>query len=206
MTTTLLLPVDERMTSFERLMAVVSTFYRANPKNPPKQMDISRDDVKDLFRSLNNHQVKYMLVGGMAIAMHGYIRATQDLDLWIRVDADNKTRLIAALSENGVAGADYLKDVPSLFGWSSVAVGKRGFALDVGHAMKAFGAVDFDGCFDRAVDATFDDVPFKVIHLNDLITEKLATGRPKDLGDVEELTKIKNGWNTDQTDYTDLNG
>lgn len=193
MTTMLPLPVDERMTSFERLMEVVGLFYRANPKNPPKQMDVSRDDVRDLFRSLNNHQVKYMLVGGMAITMDGHVRATQDLDLWIRVDADNKTRLITALSENGVAGAEYLKDVPLLFGWSSVTVGKRGFTLDMVHALKAFGEVDFNVCYERAVDATFDDVPFKVIHLNDLITEKLATGRPKDLGDVEELTKISGG-------------
>ena len=195
---TSMLPADARMTSFERLMDVVGTFYRANPANPPKCMDISRDEVKALFKSLNNHQVNYMLVGGMALAMHGYVRATQDLDLWIRVDADNKTRLIAALSENSVAGAEYPKDVPLLFGWSSVAVGKRGFTLDMGHALKAFDAVDFDACYDRAVDAMFDDVPFKVIHLNDLITEKLATGRPKDLSDADELTKIKN--ELDQTD------
>lgn len=160
-------------------------------------MDISREDVKDLFRSLNNHQVNYMLVGGMALAMHGYVRATQDLDLWIRLDTDNKTKLIAALSENGVAGAEYLKDVPLLFGWSSVTVGKHGFTLDMGHTLKAFDAVDFDACYKRAVDATFDEVPFKVIHLNDLITEKLATGRPKDLGDMEELIKLKNDRNTD---------
>ena len=68
----------------------------------------------------------------------------------------------------------------------------------MGHALKAFDAVDFAACYDRAVDATFDDVPFKVIHLNDLITEKLATGRPKDLSDADELTKIKN--ELDQTD------
>lgn len=185
-----LLPADTRMMSFERLMDVVNTFYQANPQNPPKHMDISRDEVKALLRSLNNHQVNYMLVGGMALAMHGYVRATQGLDLWIRVDADNKTRLVAALSENGVAGAEYLKDVPLLLGWSSVTVGKRGFTLDMGHALKAFDEVDFDVCYDRAVDATFDDVPFKVIHLNDLITEKLATGRPKDLGDVDELIKL----------------
>jgi hypothetical protein len=191
MTTTLPLPADERMMSFERLMGVVTTFYRANPKNSPKKMDISRDEVKDLFQGLNSHQVKYMLVGGMALAMHGYIRA-QDLNLWVRVDADNKTKLIAALSENGVAGAEYLINVPLLFGWSSVTVGKRGFTLDMGQALKAFDAVDFDACYERAVDATFDEVPFKVIHPNDLITEKLATGRPKDLGDVDELTKIKN--------------
>lgn len=198
MNTTLQLPVDERMMRVERLMGVVAAFYRANPGNPPKQMDISRDEVKGLFRSLNRHDVKYMMVGGMAIAMHGYIRATQDLDLWVRVDAENKDRLIAALAENGVAGASYLKDVPLLFGWSSVTVGKRGFTLDMGHDLHAFKAVDFDSCYDRAVEATFDDVPFKVIHLNDLITEKRATGRPKDLGDVEELTKIKNDRSADK--------
>ena len=189
MTTALPLPVDERMTRFERLMEVVGTFYRANPKSPAKPVDIRRDEVKDLFRSLDNHRGGYVLVGGMALAMHGYIRATQDLDLWIRVDTDDKTNLIAALSENSVAGAEYLKDVPLLFGWSLVTVGKHGFTLNMGHALKAFDAVDFDACYKRFIDATFDDAPF---HLNDLITEKLATGRPKNLGDAEELTKIKN--------------
>ena len=121
------------MLSVERLIGVVTVFYRANPGNPPKQMDISRDEVKDLFLSLNKHDVKYMMVGGMAIAMHGYIRATQDLDLWIRIDPENKDRLIAALSENGVSGATYLKDAALLFGWSSVTVGKRGFTLNMGH-------------------------------------------------------------------------
>jgi len=182
---------DTQLTRFVGLMDVVSTFYRANPNNPPKPMDISRDDVTDLFRSLNHYGVQYMLVGGMATALHGYVRATEDLDLWIRVGDENKTALILALQDNNVAGAGHLKDVPLLFGWASVVAGKRGFTLDMGHALKAFADTDFDACFERAIDAAFDGVPFKVIHLTDLLTEKQATGRPKDLIDVDELTKLR---------------
>ena len=187
---------DDHLTRFVGLMDVVATFYRANSSNSPKRMDISREDVTELFRSLNQHHVQYLLVGGMATALHGYVRSTEDLDLWIRVGEANKMNLIVALLENDVAGAELLKGVPLLFGWSSVVAGKRGFTLDMGHALKAFSDADFDVCYARALDASFDGIPFKVIHLNDLITEKQATGRLKDLSDVEELTKLRNR-NTD---------
>jgi predicted nucleotidyltransferase len=153
-------------------------------------MNISQSDVQSLFRSLNRFGAKYLLVGGMANIVHGYIRATEDLDLWIKADDANKVNVVQALAENNVAGAELLLNVPLLFGWSTVTVGKRGFTLDMGHSLKAFAETDFDACYARALDATFDDVPFKVIQLNDLITEKKATGRPKDLGDVDELTKL----------------
>ena len=61
----------------------------------------------------------------------------------------------------------------------------------MGYNLKAFRDVDFDACYERAIDVLFDGVSFKVIQLNDLITEKQATGRPKDLNDVDELIKIK---------------
>jgi hypothetical protein len=175
---------------FVGLMQVADAFYRSNPANPPKRMDISQGDVQQLFESLNRHQVRYLLVGGMANIVHGYVRATEDLDLWIQVGDTNKENLILALLENEVAGAEFLRNVPLLFGWTTVSVGKRGFTLDMGHALKAFADTEFDACYARARDATFDDIPFKVIHLQDLITEKQATARPKDLGDVDELTKL----------------
>ena len=175
---------------FVGLMQVVDTFYRSNPANPPKRMDISQDDVQRLFRSLNQHQVRYLLVGGMANIVHGYVRATDGLDLWIRAGDENKANLIQALSENEVAGVNLLMNVPLLFGGTTVSVGKRGFALDMGHALKAFADTDFDLCYARARDALFDDVPFEVIYLTGLITERQATGRPKNLGDVDELKRL----------------
>jgi hypothetical protein len=183
--------VEHRLKAFTRLMGMASKLYHANPKNPPKPMNIADDDVLQLLTSLNQHAVQFLLVGGMAGVVHGHVRTTQDMDLWLKSDEETKANLILALEENGVAGAAYLKDIPLIFGWTSVAVGKYGFTLDMGYALKAFSEVDFDACYERAIDVTFDGILFKVIQLNDLITEKLATGRPKDLNDVEELIKLK---------------
>lgn len=182
---------ENRLKAFTRLMRTASKLYHANPKNPPKNMNIADDEVQHLLESLNQHNVQFLLVGGMAGVIHGHVRTTQDMDLWLKSDEENKTNLIHALEENDVAGAAHLKDVPLIFGWTSVAVGKYGFTLDMGYNLKAFRDVDFDACHERAIDVTFDGVSFKVIQLNDLITEKLATGRPKDIGDAEDLIKIK---------------
>ncbi len=185
---------------FVRLMEVVNSLWNANAANPTKRMDISRDDVQTLFQSLNRHEVRYLLVGGLAGVVHGHVRATQDLDLWIQVGEENKDRLIMALRENDVVGAELLKNTPLLFGWTSVVTGKHSLTLDMGHALKAFGELDFDACLERALSASFDGVPFRVIHLSDLIKEKQATGRLKDLADVEELQKIQKDRNADLTD------
>lgn len=184
-------PETDRLNQFVRLMDVVSILHRANPANEIKRMDISRDDVQELFRNLNHNQVRYLLVGGMAGVVHGHVRATQDLDLWIQIGDENKTRLIAALAASNVAGVEYLKNTPLLFGWTSVITGNQGLTLDMGYSLKAFSETDFDACYARSLEASFDGVPFRVIHLNDLIHEKRATGRLKDLADVEELLKIQ---------------
>lgn len=175
---------------FVRLMEVINSLWNANSANPTKRMDISRDDVQTLFQSLNRHGVRYLLVGGLAGVVHGHVRATQDLDLWIQVGDENKDHLILALQENDVAGAEFLKNTPLLFGWTSVTTSKHSLTLDMGHALKAFGELDFDACYERALSASFDGIPFRVIRLSDLIKEKQATGRLKDLADVEELQKL----------------
>ncbi len=184
-------PETDRLNQFVRLMEVVSILHQANPANTTRRMAISRDDVQDLFRNLNGHQVRYLLVGGIAGVVHGHVRATQDLDLWIQAGDENMTRLIAALQDTDVAGAEYLRNTPLIFDWTSVIAGNYGLTLDMGHALKAFSKTDFDACYERSLEASFDGVPFRVIQLNDLIQEKQATGRLKDLADVEELRKIQ---------------
>lgn len=198
----------DRLARFARLMEVASAFRRAIPNNPAPPMDISLDDIQVLFRSLYKHDVQFMLIGGMASVLYGANRTTADLDLWIRADDANKNRLIDALTENDVVGAEYLREVPLLFGrtrpgWTSVRVGKSGFELDMGHALKAFADTDFDTCYARAKIASFDEVPFRVISMADLIIEKQATGRGKDLDDVNELIKLQS-YNVDQSDVPDV--
>ncbi|GGM72697.1 hypothetical protein GCM10010967_00240 [Dyadobacter beijingensis] len=153
-------------------------------------MDISSGDVLQLLKSLNLHHVKYLLVGGMAGVVHGHIRTTLDMDLWIGNTHENTEAFVRALLENEVIGAELLRTMPLIFGWTSVRFGKSGFELDLGHSLKAFNENDFEACYERALVADYDGVPFRVIHLNDLIKEKKATARKKDLADVEELQRI----------------
>jgi predicted nucleotidyltransferase len=143
-----------------------------------------------LLKSLNQHQVKYLLVGGMAGVVHGHIRTTLDMDLWIGNTHENTEAFVCALTENDVVGAELLRTMPLIFGWTSIRFGKSGFELDLGHSLKAFAETDFDACYNRGLVADYDGIPFRVIHLRDLITEKKATARKKDIADVEELQRI----------------
>lgn len=178
------------LAAFRRLMHVAGKFYHANPANPLLSMDLGDDDVQTLLRSFNAHGVRYLLVGGFAVMLHGYARTTQDLDVWVQSGAENRQRLIAALREVGVAGADLLSDNPLIFGWTSLRFGAGDFDLDLGEELKAFRSFDFNDCYERATQAEFDGVPFRVLHLNDLLREKQSTGRLQDLADAEELQKI----------------
>lgn len=181
--------ITPQFRQFLTLMQWSNKLYRSNPDNTTVIMDISSDDVQNLIRSLNRHKVQFMLVGGMAGLVYGHTRTTQDIDLWIKKTTDNQNRLIAALAENDVAGAIYLKDNPLIFGWTSVRFGGGGFELDLGHSLKNFTNDEFDECFERSKKIQFDGVEMNVLHLNDLIAEKKAVGRLKDLADVEELQK-----------------
>jgi hypothetical protein len=187
--------INHRMNHFVGLMQIAQKLRKSNPKyvlTTTKTMAISEDDVQQLLRSLNSHNVAYLMVGGMAGIVHGHYRTTQDLDLWIKANDTNKQNLIAALIENNVTGATYLENTPLIFGWTSVRFGRFGFELDMGYSLKNFSETDFDTCYERALLAEYDDVTFRVIHLNDLIAEKIAVGRLKDQYDVEELIKLKN--------------
>lgn len=69
-------------------------------------IDLTDDDVFMFLKTLERLQVKYLLVGGFAMAFHGYVRATHDLDLWLKDDAGNIELFKKALTENGVVGLD----------------------------------------------------------------------------------------------------
>ena len=154
-------------------------------------MDISSDDVQHLFESFEKYQLKYLLIGGMAGAFYGHTRTTADMDIWIKNTPENRARLVQSLKENLVAGAEHLLNTQFVFGYTTVPFGKNGFSLDLGEQTKAFSQADFDTCYAKAVTGDLDGVPVKVLFLADLIREKKATSRPKDIGDLVELEKIQ---------------
>jgi hypothetical protein len=132
-----------------------------------------------------------MLVGGVATVFHGHVRTTQDLDLWVKESPENKKRLVRALKQVSVIGAENYEKVEMVPDWSSVTIGDHGFVADLMGYLKSFKKEDFDACYKRAVKAKFDSIPITVIQLKDLIAEKKATGRAKDIDDVLNLEKVQ---------------
>jgi hypothetical protein len=110
--------------------------------------------------------------------------------LWVKKTEDNQTRLVKALQENEVIAADLLQNSPLVFGWTSVRFGKNQLELDLGNELKAFKILDFDVCYARANQGFIEDVALKVLHINDLLTEKRTNPRYKDLADAEALEEI----------------
>jgi len=186
---------DEGVNNLKKLVSLnlfIHKIYSSNPDNPLwNNMNITDKEVLAFLQALNDQGVKYMLVGGVATAFHGYVRATQDLDLWIQKTDENKEKLINALRIVDVQGAESYRNIPLIPGFSSIKIGEKGFEADLMEYIKFFTADQFDNCYKRARKSKFEGIPFTVIHIDDLIKEKKAVNRDKDKNDVRELEKIK---------------
>ena len=140
-------------------------------------------DFREFLRLLNAHQVEYLLIGGYAVAYHGYPRATADMDIWIATHPRNAARVVAALKEFGF-------DVPELsvelFQAENqiVRMGVPPVRIEVATGISG---VTFAACYaDRVIDV-LDSLEVSLINLHDLKRNKRAAGRHKDLDDLENL-------------------
>jgi hypothetical protein len=141
------------------------------------------DDFKEFLRLFNARGVDYLVVGGYAVGLHGYPRATVDLDVWIRATAVNAERIIEALR---AFGFDVPELEPRLFldPLSIVRFGIPPFRIEI---MTSVDGVEYDACRPHAALFEVDDLLLPVISLADLKTNKRAVGRNKDLADLDEL-------------------
>ena len=144
------------------------------------------DTFKELLESLNKNKVRYLLIGGYAVGMHGHPRATEDIDLFVSRDEHNAKRIIWALTEFGL-GTSNLK--PEIFTQenSLVVMGVAPLAVDILNYLKG---IDFESAFQRRKVVTCAGIEVNLISLEDLIKNKIAVGRHKDLADVERLTQV----------------
>ncbi len=140
-------------------------------------------DFKEFLKLLADHKIDYLLVGGYAVGFYGYVRATADIDIWVRNEKSNAERLVMALREFGFAMETI---VPSMFLKvdNIVRLGQPPFRIEL---MTAISGVIFDECFERAKVETLDGIDVKIISLEDLRANKRAAGRHKDLDDLEHL-------------------
>jgi hypothetical protein len=141
------------------------------------------DDFKEFLKLFNAHRVEYLVVGGYAVGVHGYPRATVDLDVWVRSSPDNAARIVAALHAFGFAAT---APDPSLFlsDRTIVRFGVPPFRIEL---MTSIDGVMFDACAQRALVMEIDGTSVPFISLEDLRANKRAAGRHKDLNDLENL-------------------
>jgi hypothetical protein len=143
-------------------------------------------DHKDLFSAFHAHGVKYLVVGGYAVIFYAQPRATKDIDLFIKADPANAQATYAALAEFGVA----LHDVrPEDFANRSsfFRFGYDPCGIDI---LPEIPGVDFDAAWERRVEGVIDPKSgLKVFFISrdDLVASKLASGRVRDLADVEDI-------------------
>ncbi len=143
------------------------------------------EDFKDFLKLLNENEVQYLLIGGYAVGYYGYPRATHDMDIWIAVDPENAEKMTEVMIGFGFEEDALSKEI-FLKKDAVVRMGVPPLRLEI--LMSASG-VRFQDCYGRGLSDVIEGVPVKIIHLEDLLANKIAAGRHKDLDDVSNLPK-----------------
>jgi predicted nucleotidyltransferase len=146
------------------------------------------DDLREFLRLLTKHKVEHLLIGGYAVSLHGFPRNTGDMDVWVNPSVANAAAIRVALEEFGFATtAETL-----------IALQTPGSILRMGYPplrielLTAPSGVAFDECLRRSELMQLGNHAVQTIGLDDLIVNKRAAGRPKDLIDALELERLRN--------------
>jgi hypothetical protein len=140
-------------------------------------------DFKEFIQFLNDHDVHYLVVGGYAVAVHGYPRYTKDIDIWIESSQENATKLMAALDQFGF-GFVGLKAEDFLEPNQIIQLGYPPNRIDL---LTSLVGVDFQSCYDAKIAVTVGSLVVNFIDIDNLKRNKKASGRLQDLADVENL-------------------
>jgi predicted nucleotidyltransferase len=144
---------------------------------------ILNPDFREFFQLLNANEVEYLIVGGYAVAYHGYPRYTKDVDVWLWIDPENAERVVKTLRD---------------FGFESLGLGVSDFLekdtiVQLGYApnridlIMGIPGVEFEECYESRNEEEIEGVKLKFIDIENLKKAKRASGRPQDIADVENL-------------------
>jgi len=140
-------------------------------------------DFKDFLRLLNSYEVRYLLVGGYAVGLYGYPRATGDMDIWIDISESNALKIEKAFYDFGMPKEAISKEI-FLEKGKVIRMGEPPVRLEI---ITGASGVDFADCYSRREVIEIDGVPVNFISLQDLKANKKAVARHKDLEDLEHL-------------------
>ncbi len=151
-------------------------------------MDLMDEELIEFWRKLNENNVKYMMVGGLATRFHGYNRTTDDLDMWIEDTLNNRKNLRKAFIELNYGDFLSIETTQFVPGWSSFYA--AGIMLDIMTEMKGLENISFSGCYEKAAFYDVGGIAVPFININHLIANKKAVNRDKDIIDVKNLEII----------------
>lgn len=146
-------------------------------------METLPKDFKEFVVLLNKNNVRYIVIGGYAVVYHGYVRSTNDIDIWIDIRDENIRNTLKALDD---------------FGFSSLNIKEADFSpnqiIQLGYPPNRIdlittpAGIDFETCYQTKEQLIIDNITINIIDLKNLIKTKKASNRTRDLADIEELT------------------
>ncbi|MGZ9235657.1 MAG: hypothetical protein ACXW4E_09040 [Anaerolineales bacterium] len=145
---------------------------------------VLNQDFKEFIGSLNDNGVKYLVVGGYAVAFHGHPRYTKDLDIWIQVSPENASRLMKAIRQFGFESLG-LRAEDFLVTDQVIQLGYPPNRIDV---ISSVDGIIFEECYPLRVQTNIGDTQVDFIDLENLKKNKKSAGRLQDLADLENLT------------------
>ena len=148
--------------------------------------NIFHPDFSEFVALLNEHNVEYLIVGGYAVSFHGYVRATGDIDVWIKPSISNANKVVVVLQafgfgSFGIGVSDFTKAD------NVIQLGYEPVRIDL---MTSVSGLSFDECFNRKIETQIGGIHMNYISLPDLKINKAATARRQDLLDLDKLSEI----------------
>jgi hypothetical protein len=142
-------------------------------------------DFREFIELLESHEVEYLIVGGYAVGYHGHPRFTGDLDIWLKLSSENSQKILATVTQFGfgslgLTASDFL--IPE----NVIQLGYPPLRIDL---LNDIDGVSFDECFTKRERVNFEGLEYNIISYDDLLRNKRATNRGRDLGDIESLEK-----------------
>jgi hypothetical protein len=140
-------------------------------------------DYRDLFAEFSAQTVEFLVVGAYALAVHGHVRATKDLDVWVRPTKDNAERVFRAVTAFGAATENLSAEDFAQPG-TIVQLGIAPTRIDI---LTRVAGLEFEAAWASRVEASYGDQKVFVVSRMDLIASKRAAARPQDLADLDAL-------------------
>lgn len=148
--------------------------------------NIFNEHFRDFIKALNDSKVEYVLVGGMAVILHGYVRGTGDMDVWVNKTRNNYRKLVEAFSLFGMPVFDMKEDAFLGNEFDVWGIGVPPVRIEIMTTVKG---LSFDETYSQSQLYNEAGLQIRFIHLNHLLQSKKAAGRFRDLDDIDKLSK-----------------